>query len=581
MRTLRRLLKRLTSWATRRQDEERLQAEIEEHLALQAAENLRAGLSPVEARRQAVLKFGAVEALKESYRDERGLPFMETLVQDARQALRRLRLAPAFTLTTVLTLALGTGATTSIFTLVHAILLKSLPVANPGELYRLGKEARCCNWGGFSQEKEFSLVSYQLYQHLRNNTKGFAELAAFSADQPQFGVRRAGRAEPAQSYPGEYVSGNYFSMFGVQAYAGRALTAADDQPGAPPAAMMSYRLWQQQYAADPSVIGSVFTFNGRPFTVVGVTPPGFFGDTLRTDPPDFFLPLNTELLLGGDLNRYSNHWLELIGRIRRGADPALIEADMRVELKQWLLTHWAEMSASDRAKFPEQTLFLSPGGAGISAMRDQYEHWLQILMLVTGFVLLIVCANVANLMLVRGLERRRQISVSMALGARASRIVRQALTESIVLSLLGGAAGLAIAYPRLARRPGTAVRFWCLVDHRDHLRYCARVDGGGHQSDRSSSRRRPFDRSCGFPPEKGPHRISSGALSGVVVSIRIADSRAAQPGESGFRIQPGPENGREHQSRRGRLSSGPAHRAVRADPTIRGAYSRCVRCGAL
>ena len=446
MRALRRFLKRLTSWATTLEDEERLQAEIEEHLSLQTAENVRAGLSPVEARRQAVLKFGAVEAMKESYRDQRGFPFMETLIQDTRHALRRLRMAKAFTITTTLTLALGIGATTSIFTLVHAVLLKALPVVNPGELYRLGKEARCCYVGGYSQEKEFSLVSYDLYKHFRDNTNGFAELAAFSAVEPLFGVRRAGSAEPAQSYPGEFVSGNYFSMFGIGAYAGRALTARDDQPGSPPTAVMSYRLWQQMYWSDPSVIGSVFNLNDRPFTVVGVTPPGFFGDTLRNNPPDFFLPLNTEPLLDGDLNKYDTHWLELIGRTRPGRAPESIEAEMRVEIKQWLLSHWGEMSANDRAKFPEQTLFLSPGGAGISAMRDEYDHWLRILMMVTGFVLLIVCANVANLMLVRSLERRRQISLSMALGARATRVVRQALTESILLSFLGGAAGLVIAF---------------------------------------------------------------------------------------------------------------------------------------
>src|SRR5438552_4123855 len=144
MRTLRRFYKRLSSWATTHQDEQRLRAEIEEHLALQTAENVRAGLSPIEARRQAILKFGAVEAMKESYRDQRGLPSMETLLQDTRLALRRLRMAPAFTIATVLTLALGIGATTSIFTLVHAVLLKSLPVTNSVELYRLGKEARCC-----------------------------------------------------------------------------------------------------------------------------------------------------------------------------------------------------------------------------------------------------------------------------------------------------------------------------------------------------------------------------------------------------------------------------------------------------
>src|SRR5712691_426874 len=274
MKTLRQLFKRLSSWATTQQDEERLQAEIEEHLALQTAENVRAGLPPLEARRQAVLKFGAVGAVRESYRDQKGLPFLETLIQDTRQALRRLRMAPAFTIATVLTLALGIGATTSIFTLVHAVLLKSLPVANPGELYRLGRETHCCYIGGYSQDKEFSLVSYDLYKYLRDNTKGFSELAAFPSVQHLFGVRRSGSPEAAQSYPGEFVSGNYFTMFGIRAYAGRMLTAQDDQPGAPPAAVMNYRLWQQQYGSDPSVIGSVFNLDDKPFTVVGITPPG-------------------------------------------------------------------------------------------------------------------------------------------------------------------------------------------------------------------------------------------------------------------------------------------------------------------
>jgi predicted permease len=448
MRTLRRFINRLSSWFRTQQDEERLKAEIEEHLALQTAENLRTGLPPAEARRQAVLKFGAVEAMRESYRDQRGLPFMETLIQDARHTLRRLRKAPAFTITTVLTLALGIGATTSIFTLVHAVILKSLPVVNPGELYRLGKESRCCYWGGYSQDKEFSLVSYELYKYLRDNTKGFSELAAFPAIEPLFGIRRSGSSEAAQGYPGEFVSGNYFAMFGLSAYAGRAIAASDDQAGAPPVAMMSHRLWQQKYGSDPSVIGAVFNVDDKPVTVVGITPPGFFGDSLRNAPPDIFFPLNTEPFIESDddLNKYDEHWLDLIGRIQPGANPAAIEAEMRVELKQWLRSHWGEMSAEDRAAFPGQTLFLSPGGAGITSMREQYEHWLQILMMVTAFVLLIVCANVANLMLVRGMERRRQTSLSMALGAQGPRLVRQALTESILLSLLGGAAGLAIAF---------------------------------------------------------------------------------------------------------------------------------------
>jgi predicted permease len=446
MRALKRILKRLSSWATTQQDEERLRAEIEEHLALQTADNIRSGLSPADARRQAVLKFGAVEVVKESYREQRGLPFVETLIRDTRHSLRRLRMTPAFTVTSVLTLALGIGATTSIFTLAYAVLMKSLAVANPGELYRLGKEARCCYWGGYSQDKEFSLVSYDLYKHLRDNTAGFAELAAFQASQALFGVRGADRPEAAQSYPGEFVSGNYFAMFDIGAYAGRTITPQDDQPGAPPVTVMSYRLWRQAYGSDPSVIGSVFNLNDQPFTVVGITPPSFFGDSLRTPPPDFFLPLNTEPALEGDLYKTDNHWLDLIGRIRPGVKPASIEAEMRVELKQWLRSHWGDMSASERAKFPEQTLFLRPGGAGITSMRDQYEHWLQILVMVSAFVLLIVCANVANLMLVRSMERRRLTSLSMALGARASRLVSQALTESVLLSLFGGAAGLAVAF---------------------------------------------------------------------------------------------------------------------------------------
>jgi predicted permease len=446
MRALRRFLRRLISWTRTQQDEERMQAEIEEHIALQTADNMRAGLSPIEARRQAGLKFGAVEATKESYRDQRGLPVIETLILDTRHALRRLRMAPTFTIMTILTLALGIGATTSIFTLAHAVLLRSLPVANPAELYRLGKEARCCFWNAYSQEKEISLVSYDQYKYFRDNTKAFPELAAFAAGGSLFGVRRPGATEAAQSYPGEFVSGNYFAMFGINAYAGRVLTDADDRPNATPVLVMSYRLWQQKYASDAGVIGSVFTLDDRPFTVVGVTPPGFFGDTLRNTPPDFFLPLNAEASIDGDLNNPSTAWLDLIGRIQPGAQASSIEADMRVELKQWLRSHWGDMDANARAAFPDQTLYLMPGGAGITSMREQYEHWLQILMMVSGFVLLIVCANVATMMLVRGMERRRQTSLSMALGARASRVVSQALTESLLLSLFGGVAGLGVAF---------------------------------------------------------------------------------------------------------------------------------------
>jgi predicted permease len=422
--------------------------ELESYLRLTAQEYIERGMEPSAARAAAQRKLGNATLIVEEVYRMNTVTFIEGALRDVRHALRMIRSNPGFSSAAILSLALGIGATTSIFTLAHAVLLKSLPVARPDELYRVGKEARCCYIGGYSQDKEFSLISYDLYKYLRDNTNGFVELAAFPAADMLFGVRRAGNSEAAQTYGGEFVSGNYFAMFGIGAYAGRTLTARDDQAGAPPAALMSYRLWQERYGSDPSVIGSTFNVDEKPFTVVGITPPGFFGDTLRGTPPDFFLPLNTEPFVesDADLNKYDTHWLELIGRIQRGAKPASIEAEMRVELKQWLRSHWGEMSAGDRVKFPEQTLFLAPGGAGITSMRERYERWLQILMAVTGFVLLIVCANVANLMLVRGMERRRETSLRIALGARASRIVRQEFTQSMMLSLFGGAAGLAIAF---------------------------------------------------------------------------------------------------------------------------------------
>jgi len=438
----------LWSLFRKNQVDRELDEELRAYQEMAAEEKMKQGMSPKDALRAVRLERGSLEITKVVVRSGGWEFFVETLWRDLGYALRRLRMAPAFTSAAVLTLALGIGATTSIFALVHAVLLRSLPVANPAELYRLGKEPRCCYQGGYSQEKEFSLVSYDLYKHLRDNTKGFSELAAFPSLELLFGVRRSSSSEAAQSYPGEFVSGNYFSMFGITAYAGRALANRDDQPNAPPVAIMSYRLWQERYGLDPSVIGGVFEVDGKPFSVVGITPPGFFGDSLRSSPPDFFLPLNTEPYVesDADLNKVDTHWLELIGRIQPGANAASIEAEMRVELKQWLRSHWSDMSANDRARFPEQTLYLTPGGAGITGMREQYEHWLQILMMASGFVLLIVCANVANLMLVRGMERRRQTALSVALGAQTSRILRQPLTESVLLSLFGGAAGVAIAF---------------------------------------------------------------------------------------------------------------------------------------
>jgi predicted permease len=366
--------------------------------------------------------------------------------EDVRYAIRQFAQAPGFTATAVLTLALGIGATTAIFTLVHAVLLKSLPVAEPSELYRIGTVENCCVNGGL--QDDWSLFSYDKYMAFRDGTPGFSDLAAFQAGRSLAGVRRSGSNEPAESQRIQYVSGNYFSMFGIGAYLGRVFTPEDDRKGAEPVAVMSYRTWQQRYGLDTSVIGSTFTLNGQPFTVVGVTPPGFYGDRLESTPA-FWIPLQDEPLLDRTatlLDFPTLDWLDLIGRIAPGVDPRQIEAQLQVELRQWLLSPVAKLDAGERALVPKQTLHLSPGGAGVQMMRDEYQSGLHLLMWVSGFVLLIGCANVANLMLVRAASRRQQTSLRTALGAPRSRQVAQVLMESTTLALLGGVVGIAFAF---------------------------------------------------------------------------------------------------------------------------------------
>jgi predicted permease len=364
-----------------------------------------------------------------------------------RYALRQFIHAPGFTATVVLTLALGIGATTAIFSLVHQVLLKSLPVAKPSQLYQFGDLRNCCVNGGL-QLQGWSLFSYDKYKMFRDGTPGFAELAAFQAGMSRLGVRRTGTGAPAESQVAEYVSGNYFSMWGIGSFAGRMLASRDDQIGADPVAVISYRLWWQKYGGDPSVIGSSFTFNGQSLTVVGVAPAGFFGD--RTNVlTQWWIPLSDEKLIAGAnsfLEFPTTDWLDIVGRIQPGADVKSMSAHVRGELQDWLLSPVADLAPTQRPLVPKQTLQLQPGGAGEQQMRAEYESGLRVLTLISGFVLLIACANVANLMLVRAAARKEQAAIRVALGAPPSRQFAQVITETTVLAVLGGIVGVAFAF---------------------------------------------------------------------------------------------------------------------------------------
>jgi predicted permease len=372
------------------------------------------------------------------------------MLSDLRQALRQLLKTPGFTFTALVTLALGIGATTAIFTLVQQVMLKSLPVVNPQELYRIGDKIHCCNWGGYTQDGEFSLFSWELYKHFRDNTPAFEQLAALQGGNAPLGVRRAGTSQQAETRNGEYVSGNFFETVGVGAWIGRVLTPSDDHEGAAPVVVMSYHVWKEKYGGDPSVVGAVYQVNGHPFTVVGVAAPGFYGARLAGwAMPDFWLPLTAEVLLDGATQRLKSpdqHFLDIIGRVKPGTNSKTLEAQLRGELHDWQASHLADMGPQEKEIWQKQTLHLTPGGAGVNDMRDQYADGLKLLLAAAGCVLLVACANIANLLLARGLKNRQQMSVRLALGSGRRRLVQMALVESVTLGVLGGLAGIGVAF---------------------------------------------------------------------------------------------------------------------------------------
>jgi predicted permease len=375
---------------------------------------------------------------------------VNSVLNDVRFAFRMIRNSPAFTIVAVLTVALGIGANSAIFTLVHSVLLRTLPVADPKTLIRIGDRDDCCVNSGTSDSGDYSLFATETYYLFRKNLPEFDELAAMESGYTfrPITVRCEGLQTIAQSVMGTFVSGNYFRVFGLTPAAGRFFVDTDDQKGAPVSAVMSYETWQQDFSGDPAVVGRAFWINTKPVTIIGVAPKGFYGDRLSTQPPKYYLPLESmDTIIGAPyLHDPEVEWAYIIGRIKPGVSLPALQAKASALLHQQFSTLKMFQTERNKEALARAHVVLSPGGGGIQNMQDEYKEHLQLLTWIASLVLLVACANIANLLLVRGMGRRAEISIRTAIGAQRSRIIRLLLTESVLLAGLGGLLGLGVSF---------------------------------------------------------------------------------------------------------------------------------------
>jgi predicted permease len=477
MRLLKRLFARLRNLASRQSDDQRLLEEMEEHLSRQAEENLRSGMAPAEARRRAVLKFGAVEAIREQYHAEKSLPFVESIVQDVRYSLRILRKSWGFTSIAAISLALAVGANTTIFSVMKRLLLDRLEVPHAEQLRLLhwhgDKHTAVSNmWGiadNVAEGTAAASFSYPAFEQLRRDNHVLEDLFAFK----NVGTMNATIDSSAQILQGELVSGNFFDQLQVQPQLGRPILPDDDRIGAPTVALISAEVWHRAFGSSPAVLGRTITVNMAPVTIIGVTPSGFTGAESVQSSPDLFLPLSSQPLveprgMNGSLLGASSPqiwWLNIMGRARDGvADNsarAALEASLSAVVRSTLRLD---------ADTTIPRLDVLDGSRGLFRSKQMFAKPVEVLMAVVGLVLLLACSNIASLLFARSMARQREVALRLALGAGRARVLRGVLTESLLLSALGGTLGVALAFvgcrtlPALLANPWEASQFRMPLD---------------------------------------------------------------------------------------------------------------------